>query len=135
MKKLLVVAAMAVTLCLSGLVMPGEAQAEQAGPNAYSSTVIQDAFTPHAEMHDVVKRFWDNGNGTVTDSQTRRMWTKDANIFGFLTWVDANARCSSFGISGVGNWRLPDRDELVVLFNAIQQEHPFINYTYGSYWT
>jgi len=48
------------------------------------------------------QRFVDNGNGTVTDTITSLMWTKDANPFGKLNWHDAIARCSSFSISGIG---------------------------------
>ncbi len=69
---MVVVAAM---LCLTGLSMTGEAQAQ---------------------------RFVDKGNGMVRDTVTELMWTKNANPFGKLNWHDAIARCSSFSISGIG---------------------------------
>jgi len=95
MKKLFAIAAMAVTLCLTGLVMSGEAQ---------------------------VQRFVDNGNGTVTDTMTGLMWTKDANMFGELFWEQAMEKCGSLSISGVGGWRLPSKDELLFLYYSINQK-------------
>ncbi|PTN33014.1 DUF1566 domain-containing protein [Desulfonatronum sp. SC1] len=98
MKKLLAVATMAVMLCLTGLLISDEAHAQ---------------------------RFVDNGDGTVTDTQTNLMWTKDANLFGKLFWDDAMSRCGSFNISGKSGWRLPSRDELKTQYNAIQGSQPF----------
>ncbi len=54
-KKFFTTAALTFMLCMTGLVITGEAQAQ---------------------------RFTDNGNGTVTDTVTGLMWTKDANPFG-----------------------------------------------------
>ena len=107
-RKLFGIAALALMLCLTGLVMSGEAQAQ---------------------------RFTDNGNGTVTDTVTGLMWTKDASPFGILNWHDAMARCSSFSISGIGGWRLPSKDELVAIYHAIQGEHPFTRVRSSSYWS
>ena len=86
-------AALAFVLCLTGLVMSGEAQAQ---------------------------RFVDNGNGTVTDTATNLMWTKNADPFGKLNWDDAMSRCGSFSISGIGGWRLPSAEELLALNKAIR---------------
>ncbi len=81
-------------------------------------------------------RFKDNGNNTVTDTHTDRMWMKNAKYFGFHSWYGADASCNSFSISGIGNWRLPSRSELEVLFNAISGGHPFINIVSGGrYWS
>jgi hypothetical protein len=96
--KLSTTAALAFMLCLTGLVMSGEAQAQ---------------------------RFVDNGNGTVTDTVTGLMWTKDANPLGDLNHSEALPRIRSFSISGIGGWRLPSREELVALYHAIQGGHPF----------
>ncbi len=101
-------AALAIMLCLTGMAMSGEAQAQ---------------------------RLVDNGNGTVTDTQTGLMWTKDANMFGTLNWDDAMARCGSFSISGIGGWRLPSKDELVALYHAIQGGHPFTKFQASNYWS
>ena len=90
--------AMAFMLCLTGLVISGEAEAQ---------------------------RFVDNGNGTVTDTQTGLMWTKSANTIGERNWEDAMSACSSFSIAGIGGWSLPSVDELQELYRALQGGHPF----------
>ncbi len=82
-------AVVAFMLCLTGLVITSEAQAQ---------------------------RFVDNGNGTVTDTVTGSMWTKDANLFGERTWDDAMAACGAFSISGIGGWRLSSKDDLIDLY-------------------
>ena len=106
--KILGILVMVAMLCLTGLVMSGEAQAQ---------------------------RFVDNGDGTVTDTVTGLMWTKNADPFGELNWHDAMSRCSSFSISGIGGWRLPSRDELVTLSDAIQGGHPFTGVRWSYYWS
>lgn len=107
-RKLFTTAALAFMLCLTGLVMSGEAQAQ---------------------------RFVDNGNGTVTDTATKLMWTKHANPFGKLNWHDAMAKCGSFSFSGIGGWRLPNKDELKSLYYAIQGGHPFNGVQPSYYWS
>ncbi len=107
-------AALTIMLCLTGLVITGEAQAE---------------------------RLVDNGDGTVTDTRTNLMWTKNANPLGELTWHDAMSRCSSFyvtGISGwrgIGGWRLPRIDELIGLSTALRGGHPFTGVQSSGYWS
>jgi len=51
-------------------------------------------------------RYVDNGDGTVTDSATNLMWTKNAN-HGAMTWVDAMAYCDNLVTNGYDDWRLP----------------------------
>ncbi len=106
--KFFTTSALAFMLCLTWMVMSGEAQAE---------------------------RFTDNGNETVTDTETGLMWTKDANLFGELNWHDAMSRCGSFSISGIGGWRLPSKDELIVLSHALKGGHPFTGVQSSDYWS
>jgi len=104
--------ALAFVLCLTGLVMTGEAQAQ---------------------------RFVDNGNGTVTDTVTGLMWTKNANQIGVMNWHNAMARCDSFSISGIGGWRLPSKDELADIYLAmkgyVRGRGPFNGVSTGFYWS
>jgi hypothetical protein len=73
----------------------------------------------------VTPRFTDNLDGTVTDNQTGLIWLKDANCFGARTWNDALSDCNgladaSCGLtdeSSTGDWRLPNRRELVSLIH------------------
>ncbi len=65
------------------------------------------------------------------------MWTKNADPFGQLNWVDAMSRCSSFSISGIGGWRLPSKDELVALSHCNERRSsPFTRVVQASfYWS
>ncbi len=107
-RRLFAISALACMLCLAGLVMSGEAQAQ---------------------------RFVDYGNGTVIDTMTNLMWTKNANPIGERNWDDAVSACSSFSISGIGGWRLPSRDELLALYQAMSRGHPFTRVQSSAYWS
>ncbi len=84
-------------------------------------------------------RFYDHGDGTVTDILTGLMWTKDANINGVMWWYNAMdyAHDLSLGGEGCGNnykdWRLPNVKELLSLIDygnyepALTSGHPFSN--------
>ena len=95
-------------------------------------------------------RFTDNNNGTVTDNLTGLIWLKNANCSGVtVNWntaIDYAAAlydgCEScFGTgsdcglsdgSSAGDWRLPNRKELLSLIDlgqynyALPPVHPFI---------
>ena len=63
-------------------------------------------------------RFYDNGNGTVTDSLTGLMWTKNANLPGStMTWSQAVDYCNNLIQGGYTDWRLPNINELESLIN------------------
>jgi len=85
-------------------------------------------------------RFFDNGDGTVTDNMTDLVWTKNPNIFGSRSWYQALIDCDNY----TGDWRLPNRNELMSLvdieykdgyYGALPPGHPFITPTEGYYWT
>ena len=95
-------------------------------------------------------RFTDNGDGTVTDNLTRLIWLKNANCFvGGLNWYDAlissndleTGSCGLTDNSSKGDWRLPNRNELLSLVYTqtlgikIPEGHPFLNVLEGHYWT
>jgi hypothetical protein len=75
-------------------------------------------------------RFTDNDDGTVTDNLTGLVWLKNANCFGTRTWADAlrdanNLASGSCGLtdgSTVGQWRLPNVNELESLVHAGQAD-------------
>ena len=68
-------------------------------------------------------RFTDNSDGTVTDTLTGLIWLKDANCFGQRTWNNALSDSNGLGSglcgltdgSSAGDWRLPNKNELVSL--------------------
>lgn len=85
--------------------------------------------TAHAQ------RFQDNNDGTVTDNQTKLVWTKNANLFGHQNWHDSKNSCSTAGIAGSG-WRMPTADELSAVIVAVQSENPFDNFPpHQPYWS
>ena len=88
MKKLYAVAAMAVMLCLAGFVMPGVTFAQQC---------------------------LDNGDGTVTDYNSRLMWQKNISAG---NWTRAN-HTADITIGGHSDWRLPSKGELINLYNSV----------------
>jgi hypothetical protein len=95
-------------------------------------------------------RYVDNGDGTVTDSATGLMWTKNA-YHGPMNWYDAMTYCDSVTVGGYSNWRLPSvaqdggAAELDTLFRANGDPNgeweghegtPFTNVQeYPPYWT
>ena len=110
--KLFGTAALAFVLCLTGLAMSGEAQAQ---------------------------RFVDHGNGTVTDTIANLMWTKKAVTFerGFA-WDAGRSNCQGYGLAGLSGWRLPTIPELQAQQTAInggEGDHPFTWFSPGSYWS
>ena len=98
------------------------------------TAIAQDACTTEDDCDDghlergvekppLKDRFRDNGDGTVTDNLTGLIWLKDANCFGTRAWYNALSDCNglssgSCGLtegSSVGDWRLPNRNELASL--------------------
>jgi hypothetical protein len=94
-------------------------------------------------------RFTDNGDGTITDNLTGLIWLKNANCFGTRTWdqalSDSNAlnsgECGLTDGSIAGNWRLPNRRELLSLIDdehynpALPSGYPFTNVQSDYYWS
>ena len=94
-------------------------------------------------------RFEDNGDGTITDHLTSLIWLKHANCTGRMTWNEALNYCNnlasgSCGLgddSSAGDWRLPNRKELLSLIDyarcgpALPQGHPFDNVQSSVYWS
>jgi len=59
----------------------------------------------------------DNGNGTITDTDTGLMWLQNANLAatsggysGRMTWSDAMTWANNLVFSGYDDWRLPWAD-------------------------
>jgi len=67
------------------------------------------------------RRFTDNGDGTVTDENTKMMWIKDpshAGIGEIYTWNGALDAPESFSYAGYDDWQLPTVEQLSILRNA-----------------
>jgi len=55
---------------------------------------------------DEKARYKDNGDGTVTDTATGLMWTRNAN-HGKMDWKTAVEYCEKLEFAGHNDWRLP----------------------------
>ena len=84
--------------------------------------------------------FTDNGDGTITDNCTNLEWKKclepDISIaddwcgaFSYYTWEDAIAWCENLDFGGHTDWRLPNINELLSIFNY-QNYNPSVNSTF-----
>jgi len=88
------------------------------------------------------KRFTDNGDGTVTDNNTKLIWSKNANLGGKMSWYRAMDYCNALDLAGNSDWRLPSLHELQSLIDrsqfgpALPPGNPFTNMPPGGYeWT
>ncbi len=89
-----------------------------------------------------MNRFIDNGDGTVTDTNTDLMWTKDANLkVTCVLWQQAIDYANNLNLYGYTDWRLPTVNELISLIDytkyspALPAGHPFINMQPDFYWS
>jgi hypothetical protein len=57
----------------------------------------------------------DNGDGTVTDTNTGLMWAAKDNG-NPITWADAKKYCENYMGAGYTDWRMPTLDELEALY-------------------
>ena len=62
-------------------------------------------------------RFVNNGNGTVTDTQTGLMWADHDNGSN-INWPNAKSYCEGYSGGGKSGWREPTMDELQQLYNS-----------------
>jgi hypothetical protein len=84
-------------------------------------------------------------NKTVLDRYTGLMWSLDAALNEFpMTWAEAFDFVQSLNqdrYRNYGNWRLPNRRELLSLIShdrmnpALPARHPFKNVFHGYYWS
>lgn len=92
--------------------------------------------------------FVDNGDGTVTDSNTNLLWMKCvdgtatpgcAGAANLLDWNGARNTCEFSNFAGRNNWRLPNPNELLSIADYTQPLAPLIHPIFpnspGSHWT
>jgi hypothetical protein len=80
-----------------------------------------------------VKNIYADGDVTMTDKVTGRMWLFNANPCGKKHWYDAVAYCDNLTYAGYSDWRLPDKDELKEQFSQKEFFAGVQNFSY--YWS
>ena len=84
-------------------------------------------------------KYKDNGNGTVTDTETRLMWQQDT-CPNKMSWDDAIKYCENLELAGHKDWRLPTVEELISLID-FNKYRPAIDTVYfpctmsSNYWS
>lgn len=87
----------------------------------------------------IAVRFFENGNGTVTDSLTGLTWQQNQAAVS-MTWEEALIYASGLSLGGDTDWRLPNIKELQSL-NDEKLSKPSFNKTFfpnvisGNYWS
>ena len=77
-------------------------------------------------MNPKTQRLIDNSDGTVTDSETGLMWTREDSWqmeAKWLSWDEAREfahHCGYRKFAGYDDWRLPEKEELLSLVDAGQ---------------
>ncbi|MBI5749109.1 MAG: DUF1566 domain-containing protein [Nitrospinae bacterium] len=80
-----------------------------------------------ANQDAIAGSFTDNGNGTVTDSNTGLMWQKGEG--GSMAWGSALTYCEGLSLAGYTDWRLPNIKELESITDDTKY-NPSIDTTY-----
>ncbi len=78
------------------------------------------------------KQFQDNGDGTVTDTETGLMWeqVRGENGSGEVSWEEGLDYCANLDHSGVTDWRLPGIRELESLVDEDRYD-PAVDGVFG----
>lgn len=119
----------------------------------FSSGSVEFSFKPGFSYYvravrggQSVKRFVDNGNGTVTDIDSGLMWEVKTDDGGQrdkdnqFTWQEALSYGEGLSLAGHNDWRLPDRNELqsIVAYSRYGPSiDPVFSYTIPAfaYWS
>jgi hypothetical protein len=67
----------------------------------------------------------DNGDGTVTDTNSGLMWQQAEA--GHMSWQEALAYCEALELAGYDDWRLPNYNELLSIVDYEKTEFPSID--------
>ena len=95
---------------------------------------------PAAASPSVASRFVDNGDGTITDTNTGLMWSKATLSQACVTHAQAEGICADLDLAGHKDWRLPTVEELFPLADRSRQgpaidNHAFPDTQSDWYWS
>ena len=79
-----------------------------------------------------VKNTYSNGNVTMSDRTSNKMWIWYANQ-GRTRWADASSYCANLTYAGYSDWELPNREDLVGQVG--QLGHFYKAEPFAYYWT
>ncbi len=104
-----------VCLAVGALLMSG-------APAPADSSAPADPTAPAEKVWSQDKRFVDNGDGTITDTQAGLMWTKKDSYLHtghWITWLESSAYIKKLNEGGFANhydWQMPTLSELKTLY-------------------
>jgi hypothetical protein len=128
---------------------------DYSGSNSYANTIASNYHgrCVASSIPNESFAFVDNGDGTIKDNVTGLTWQKcssglnnDASCSGTATtmnWATALTTCSALNLASK-SWRLPNRNELITLFDYTKSNGPTIERIFfpntvssalGYYWT
>jgi len=95
------------------------------------------------EKIQALRRYVDNGDGTVRDNKTGMIWMKKANCAGEKNWIEAkqwaaNLRQGQCGLrdgSQKGDWRLPTKEEWEAMLDKKYKKPALSNADGTGQWT
>ena len=73
--------------------------------------IVLSCFFVFFFVHVTVAGLIDNGDGTVTDTDTGLMWQQEGPGLS-MTWKKALEYCEELSFAGYSDWHLPSREEL-----------------------
>lgn len=111
----------------------------------FDGSVFRDDKSSHFYVRGVragqcgsFDNFVDNGDETVTDTNTGLMWQKDTAP-SLYSWQQALSYCENLTLSGYSDWRLPNKNELQSIIDY-NRHNPSIDPTFSNtvsflYWS
>ncbi|KPA13588.1 secreted protein containing DUF1566 [Candidatus Magnetomorum sp. HK-1] len=76
------------------------------------------------KQHQLIKDFFINSDGTITDKTTGLMWQIETSV-SQKTWKEALVYCENLTLAGYSDWRLPNLKELNSIVDY-SKSHPAI---------
>jgi len=119
--------ALTATNCATGMVCERYGTPDCLDPN-WAEWPMPNSQSDVAAGAGHLAGFTDNGDGTITDNNTKLTWQKTVTTDKY-TWALADGHCKSLPLGGYSDWRLPTVIELTSIVDY-GQGNPSINGIY-----